>query len=78
MSLFSFERHVEVVDRETLCFEAFVRPRVDHHRGVGAVEVPRVEQIDLAASSFFGWRPEDNDREIEFVCDCGEPNARAD
>ena len=39
--------------------------RVEHHRGIDALERARFEQADLAASVFFGGRPEELDRALE-------------
>ena len=50
----------------------FNRGRVHHHRGVYTVEQTRVEQVELAATAFFGWAPENGDADAEIVGQSGE------
>ena len=72
------EAHLHVVDGEALGRQPVLRPRVHHHRRVGAVEGPPLEQHELAAPAFLGRRAEHGDAEPEIIGDTGEAGTRPD
>ena len=53
-------------------------PGVDHHRGVHAVEVAGVDQVDLAAAALLRGRAQQHDGEVELVGDRGQPDGGAE
>ncbi len=60
-------RHVQGADRDDRGGRLVLGPRVDHHRGVDAVELAGLEEADLATPGLLGGRAHDGDPQAQLV-----------